>query len=250
MLDNISIGKYYDIKSIIHKLNAFIKLICLILILIISFIVVNPICLIFIFIFVLLNMFLSNVPLKYYLKSVLMMKYLLIFIVIINLILGSSMWIIINNLLQLMIVVLSSSIMAYTTKQNDLLYALECLFSPLKIIGIKPKKISFILSMAFRFIPDILVNADKIIKSQSCRGIDYHNGSFKEKLMALKAMILPLIVNSFRRANMVATTMEIRLYDVNNSISYKKGKFKFYDFYYLFLHILLSLLLVVKEVWL
>jgi len=250
MLDNISVGKYYDIKSSIHRLNAFIKLICLILILIVSFIVVNPICLIFIFIFVLLNMFLSNIPFKYYLKSILTMKYLLIFIIIINLILGSSMWIIINNLLQLMIVVLGASIMSYTTKQNDLLYALECLFSPLKFIGIKPKKISFILFMSLRFIPDILVSANKIIKSQSCRGIDYHNGNFREKLMALKAMILPLIVNSFRRANLVATTMEIRLYDVNSSISYKTGKYKFYDFYYLFLHILLCSLLVVKEVWL
>lgn len=250
MLNNINISKYYDSYSKIHSLNVVIKLICLILVLIVSFIVNNSICLLFVFIFVLLNIFLSNVPFRYYLGNILIMKYLLLFIIIINLLLGTSLTIIINNLLQLIIIVLSSAIIIYTTKQKDLLYGLESLCMPLKFIGLKPKKISFILSLSLRFISDLLNNANMIIKSQSCRGIDYYHGNLREKIMALKAMFMPLIINSFRKANEVATTMEVRLYDINSFTCYNKFKYRFFDFYYLFLHLLLCSLLVVKEVFL
>lgn len=250
MLNNISIGKYFNVNSRVHNINAFVKIICLILIIFVSFITYNYISIGILFIITLLNLSMSNVPFMYYLKNILSMKILFIFIILINLIFRVSIYNIFLIVLQLIIVILNSSILLYTTKQSDLIYGLEKLFCPLKIFKINNKKMALILILAIRFIPEILILSDKIMKSQASRGSDYYNGSLKEKMLSLKAMLIPLIINSFRGSSMLSSTMEVRFYDVNSSINFKRKKLKFYDYYYLLLHVFMLLMLVVKDVFL
>lgn len=250
MLNNITVGKYFNVYSRIHNINPFVKLICLILIIFVSFMTYNYISMTILYIITFLNISMTNVPFTYYLKNILNMKVLIVFIILINLIFRTSIYTIGLIILQLIVVILSSSILLYTTKQSDLIYGLEKLFYPLKAFRINNKKIALILTISIRFIPDILMLSDKIIKSQASRGIDYYNGSFKEKMIALKSMLVPLIVNSFKGSNMLASTMEVRLYDVNSNINFKSRKLKFYDYYYLVLNVSMLLMLVVKDVFL
>ena len=248
MLNNICVGKYFDVESRLHSINPIIKFICFILVIVVSFMIHNYISVLVLLFLTILNILMSNVSIINYLKSILNMKVLLIFIVIINLIFRNSLYNIFLIIMQLIIVILNTSILLYTTKQYDLIYGLEKLFYPLKVFRINPKKIALILTLALRFIPDILELADKMIKSQASRGIDYYNGSLKEKMLALKSMLVPLIVNSFRKSNNLATLMEVRLYTVNSNINLKERNIKFYDIYYLILNILIISMLVVKEV--
>ena len=87
----------------------------------------------------------------------------------------------------------------------------------------------------------------QIIKAQTSRGIDYDNGTFKDKIYALKCMFIPLIIGSFRKASNFATILELRSYDENCLVREKK-KIKFYDLYYLSLNIAVVVLLLIKEV--
>lgn len=244
MLNNITFGKYYDTKSRLHDMHIVIKIICLFVILIFTYIYRNYQSLLFILLFNILSMFMSNVPIKYYLKSIWIMKILILFIVIINLIFGGE---IIVNVLQILIVVISSSIFMYTSRYKDIIYGLEIVFYPLKIFKINPKKIAFILSLTFRFIPDIFVLARQILKAQASRGIDYYNGNFKDKVFALKCMLIPLVIGSFRKASHFAITLELKSYN-ENSITREKKKLKFYDLYYLSLNVVVAILLFIKEV--
>ncbi len=250
MLDNVVIGRYFDIDSRLHELNPIIKFICFILIIIVSFLLNNYIAILVLLFLTILNILMSNVKLSFYLKNILSMKVLIIFILLINLIFGSSIYDIMLVILQLLIIILNTSVLLYTTKQSDLIYGLEKLFYPLKIFKINPKKIALILTLAIRFIPDILELANKMIKSQASRGIDYYNGSLKEKMLALKSMLVPLIINSFRKSNNLATVMEVRLYTVNSDMNFEKKCLKFYDIYYLVLNSLIIMMLVVKDVFL
>lgn len=249
MLDNITIGNYCAIDSKIHRLNPIIKLVSLISILILTFIVKNTISLIFILSFTILNVLMSNVSLKYYGKSLLCMKYLIIFIITINLVIYRSFIIIINPLLQLIIVILNTTILTYTTKYIDLIYGLEFILYPLRIFNIDSRKFSLILFLGLRFIPDVLSMSSNIFKSQASRGIDFKTGTFREKLFALKSMIIPLIINSFRKTGIYADVMEIRLYDTKRSIIKKKNSFNFYDIIYMISNLILFIFLVVKEVF-
>ena len=248
MLNNIEIGKYYPIDSKMHNLNPFIKFISILLIIIVAFFINNIICSLILLFISILNILMSNVPIIKYIKNILSMKVLLIFIIIINIIFKNQIYNILLIIFQLIIIILNTSLLMFTTKQNDLTIVLEKLLFPLKLFKINNRKIALMLSLALRFIPDILLLSDKMIKSQAGRGIDYYNGSFKEKIMALKAMLIPLIINSVRKSNMIADVMEIRLYDVNSKINFKKKKLVFYDYYYLILNSMIMLMLVVKGV--
>ena len=51
------------------------------------------------------------------------------------------------------------------------------------------------------------------MNAQASRGVDLENGSMKEKVMAILALIVPLFVSAFDRADQLANAMEARGYD-------------------------------------
>ena len=49
-------------------------------------------------------------------------------------------------------------------------------------------------------------------KAQASRGVDLAEGKFKEKILAILSLIVPLFVSSFQRAEDLADAMEARGY--------------------------------------
>ena len=86
MLNNIKIGRYYNDNSFVHSLCCFTKIILLILYCIIISFSNSLFIILIISILTLYYLKLTNVPYKYYFKSVWDIKYLLIFIFILNII--------------------------------------------------------------------------------------------------------------------------------------------------------------------
>ena len=68
------------------------------------------------------------------------------------------------------------------------------------------------MTIALRFIPTLLEETDKIIMAQKSRGADFESGSIIKRAKALVPILVPLFVNSFRRADELATAMECRCY--------------------------------------
>jgi len=130
MLNNISLSRLYDTNSKIHNLNALIKLISII-ILTTGLIINNNIYyhgLILIWIFII--MLISKIPLKKYLNSLCFLNIFLISIFILNLILKVDLIENIVQILRIIELILYSSIIIMTTSTNDIIGALEKLFSP------------------------------------------------------------------------------------------------------------------------
>ncbi len=50
------------------------------------------------------------------------------------------------------------------------------------------------------------------MKAQASRGVDLKEGKFKEKIVAILSLIVPLFVSSFQRAEDLANAMEARGY--------------------------------------
>ncbi|SFW06501.1 Energy-coupling factor transporter transmembrane protein EcfT [Chlamydia abortus] len=70
-----------------------------------------------------------------------------------------------------------------------------------------------IISIALRFIPTLLDEANRIMKAQASRGVDFKHGKLKDKTKAFIVLIVPLFVASFSKANDLADAMTSRGYD-------------------------------------
>ncbi|MDD4607630.1 MAG: energy-coupling factor transporter transmembrane protein EcfT [Bacilli bacterium] len=249
MLNNIMIGRYYPVRSKIHFMHPLSKIICTILFIVMTFIVNTIELNLFLCGLTLLMIFMSNVPFSIYFKAIKSLKILIIFIVIINLIFSSTLDIVIIMILRLILIVIYTTILTLTTPPNEITYGLELLLAPLKLIGIPVNKTALSISLALKFIPTIIDQGNKILKSQASRGIDYDNSRIKGKFMALKAMLFPMFVLTLKRADQLADIMEVRLYNINERrTNFRINKWHFFDTYLVLIHLTLLVVMVVSEV--
>ena len=109
-----------------------------------------------------------------------------------------------------------SSVLTYTTSPTDLTDGLERLMKPLKIFHVKVHEIAMMMTIALRFIPVLLEEADKIMNAQKARGADIESGGVIKRIKALIPVLIPLFVSSFRRATDLAMAMECRCYNGGN----------------------------------
>ncbi|MBN4089487.1 energy-coupling factor transporter transmembrane protein EcfT [Mycoplasma enhydrae] len=110
-------------------------------------------------------------------------------------------------------VILITTSLTVSTKPVLLTRAINDLLYPLKLIKIPTEIITMIISIALRFIPTLLDEAGRIMKAQSSRGIDFKNGSFKDKTKSFIVLMIPLFVSSFNKANDLADAMTSRGYE-------------------------------------
>ena len=107
---------------------------------------------------------------------------------------------------------LGSSLLTLTTAPVTLTDGLERLLSPLKVIHFPAHEMAMMMTIALRFIPTLLEEADKIMKAQSARGADFESGRLFERARAMVPLLVPLFVSAFRRAGDLAMAMEARCY--------------------------------------
>ena len=106
-----------------------------------------------------------------------------------------------------------TTVLTSTTKPLELTFALEWLLYPLNYIKIPVHVIAMTLSLALRFIPTLMEEAQKIMRAQASRGVDFKEGKLKEKFRAIISLIIPLFVSCFIRSGELADAMEARGYD-------------------------------------
>ncbi len=248
MLNKVTIGRYYPICSKVHMMNPIAKILCLILFVLAVFVANNIFLLTIILILLILMLLDSKIPLKTYVDTVLSIKWFLLFIIITNYLLKVNIF---DNLIivfRLTAMILYTSILTLTTPVNEITYGLERVFSPLKLFKIPVNKMALSISLALRFIPNLIDEGNKILKSQASRGIDYYNSNFKTKVMALRTLIIPVFILTIKRADDLADSMEVRLYNISSKrINFRQNKWGFYDTFLFTLHLSLFIL-VVKEV--
>lgn len=111
------------------------------------------------------------------------------------------------------IMIMVTSLLILSTKPILLTKALEDLMLPLRLLFIPTHIIAMIISIALRFIPTLLEEAQRIMKAQASRGVDFKNGRLKDKTKSFVTLIIPLFVSSFAKAEDLANAMETRGYN-------------------------------------
>ena len=121
----------------------------------------------------------------------------------------------------IMLVCLALSVAASTTP-TKLAHACTSLMRPLGHIGVPIEDVGLVLSMALRFIPVVSEEAGRIRLAQRARGVNFDEGSVLRCVRAWAAVLTPLVVGLFRRADRVAESMDARCYGQRSSGQHRR----------------------------
>lgn len=114
--------------------------------------------------------------------------------------------------LRLILLVTATSLLTLTTSPIALTDGLERLLAPGQRIGIPAHELAMMMTIALRFIPTLIEEADKIMRAQLARGADFESGGLLRRARNLLPLLVPLFISAFRRADELAMAMEARAY--------------------------------------
>lgn len=109
-----------------------------------------------------------------------------------------------------LIVLLNGLAMTLSTAQ--ITAALFYLFKPFEKLGFPINDLTMVVQITMRYLPMLAQSAEKIAKAQAARGGDWEQRGFNPIRQAKRALplIVPLMVNSLGRAEIMALAMESR----------------------------------------
>ncbi|MDE7105965.1 MAG: energy-coupling factor transporter transmembrane protein EcfT [Anaeroplasmataceae bacterium] len=105
-----------------------------------------------------------------------------------------------------------TSLLTISTMSTDINNGLEWLLAPLKLIKIPVSVFSMTIALTLRFIPTLYEESKKIMNAQASRGVDFQEGSLRNKVTQIISLLIPMFVISFRRAEDLSNAMEARGY--------------------------------------
>lgn len=230
-MNNIALGKYIPLDSIIHKMDPRAKIGAMLLMMVAIFLPAGYFSYVFIGGAVLLTAQLAKLKISFLWRSMKPMLFMLSFLLIINLLvvregdifvsifgwdiytkaITQTLYIVIRLALMIMI----TTILTASTKPLELTLGIEDLLKPFTVIHVPAHEIAMMISIALRFIPTLIEETQRIMKAQASRGVDMENGKLVEKVKAILSLIVPLFVSAFQRAEDLAYAMEARGYIPN-----------------------------------
>lgn len=228
MISNITIGQYYPGNSLVHRIDARMKIILILLLMASVFLCKNLISLSISLAVTLAIVFISRISLKSILKGLKPILIIVIITSLLNLFYGSGEPVfqflffkitkngMINALFmsfRVILLVINGLMLTYTTTPTSLTDAIEALLKPLHtVFKLDIHSLAMTMTIALRFIPTLIEEVDKIMSAQKSRGADMESGNIIKRVKAVVPVLIPLFVSSFRRANDLAYAMECRCY--------------------------------------
>jgi len=227
-LNNLTIGRYIPSNSPIHRLDPRTKIISILIISLSIFLLKNLWSYSLLAIFLLAVILLARLSIKFVLRGLVPLLWIIVFTFLLHLLFtpgspiasfgplkiteeGLSLGAFIA--LRLIFLILVASLLTLTTSPQKLTRGLEFLLFPLKVVGISSHKIATMMTLSLRFVPLLFEEMDKLIKAQKSRGSDFSRKNPIKRIRAIIPILVPLLVNLFRRADEFALAMESRAYD-------------------------------------
>ena len=244
MFNDITFGRYYNYNSIIHRLSPVFKLISLMIMIVGIFFIDSYIDILMLSLYLVLVMVYSNIGIITYLKNIYSIKIFLLFIFIIDLIFNSNINNIVFDLYKLIFIIIYSSALSYTTSTSEITYGIERI---LKVFNnyIPVNDIAMIITLTIRYIPTLTMEADRIIKAQKMRGIDFDSKNIKKKIVSLVGVFIPMFILSLKKSESLGDIMYLRLYNYGKSrTNYRTNSWEKIDSLLLVFNIIILIIVI------
>jgi energy-coupling factor transport system permease protein len=228
VLKDIALGKYVSVDSAVHRLDPRTKFLGLMLLM--TAIVSTPGfgAMALFTLFLTAAVALSNIPFVFVLKNLRPFVWLFSFTLLFHAFMtaGTVIWqlpalglvLTFEGLYagaffcaRLSILVTLASLLTLTTTPMELTDGLERILGPLKRFRFPAHELAMMVTIALRFIPVLVEEAERLQKAQTARGADFGGGPI-QRVRKLVPLLVPLFISAFSRADRLALAMESRCY--------------------------------------
>jgi len=120
-------------------------------------------------------------------------------------------------LLRFISLILFLNLASATISSLELIHGLEIIAAPLKIFGIETFAFAMLVQIMLRFMPMLVITAEKIAKAQASRGAiwDQAKTGLIKKARQVLPLLIPLFSNSLHQADTLTNAMLSRAYGSN-----------------------------------
>lgn len=227
-MEKMIFGRYIPGDSFVHKLDPRSKLVFVFAFIVVVFLANNVVTYAILLGLTLFVILLSKIRLYFLINGLKPVIFLMLFTLILHLVMtkegavifdlgfmkiyegGLRQGIFIS--MRFLILVFMTSILTLTTSPISITDGLETLLNPFKRFKLPVHELALMMSISLRFIPTLMDETTKIMKAQMARGSDLSAGPIKDRLKAVVPLLVPLFVSAFKRAEDLATAMEVRGY--------------------------------------
>jgi energy-coupling factor transporter transmembrane protein EcfT len=108
--------------------------------------------------------------------------------------------------------VIGAAVLTMTTLPSDLVGGIERLLRPLGRVGIPSQEIAVMIALAFRFVPLLTEEYNRLRTAQMARGADFTTGGVRLRMRAAASLAVTLLLSAFRHADELTLAMEARGY--------------------------------------
>lgn len=227
MLKDITLGQFFPGSTLIHKMDPRMKILLTFGYIIVLFIAKGILSYLAIFGWLAVSVYVSRIKPSVILKGIKPLIFVIALTGILNMFYTPgkelvSFWIFtitydgiytaIFMIVRIIMLITGTFLLTYTTSPILLTDGIENLMNPLKKLKVPVHELAMMMTIALRFIPTLIEEADKIMSAQKARGADFESGSIIKRAKALIPLLVPLFISAFRRADELATAMECRCY--------------------------------------
>ena len=244
-MNNSLISKYIPLDTVIHNLDPRTKLFFVIVYLVDIFIAHSIAEFSLLFLIFITVAYLSKTSFNMLLSSVKSIIVLIVFTSLVHIFFNKSGSVVLDLsfmkiysgallgilliTVRFILVVMIMVVFMATTSPSQITHAIEKSLGFLKVIGVPISTFALVLSI--RFIPTIIEETNRIINAQVSRGSDFNEGSLMQKVKKFIPILIPLFIATLKRADELATAMEVRGYSTTIKRSkYKKLKYDKFDY--------------------
>lgn len=228
MMEKMIFGRFIPGESIVHRLDPRSKLIFVFAFIVVVFLANNAITYGILLAFTLFVVLMSRIRIYFLVNGLKPVIFLMVFTFLLHVLFtkegavlldlgflkiyeeGVKQGIFIST--RFLVLVFMTTVLTLTTSPILITDGIETLLNPLKKIKLPVHELALMMSISLRFIPTLMDETDKIMKAQMARGSDLSAGPLKARIKAIVPLLVPLFVSAFKRAEDLATAMEVRGY--------------------------------------
>lgn len=224
MIRRLFFGQYLHRESIIHNLDPRLKVVYAISLSFTLFLSDKFSEMLIFSAFVFAVMLLTKVDIPYFIRNLAPFRLVFVFILVMYIVFSPSqiqqglvaVW-------RFLILIFLSSVLTFTTTIQELVNAIERLAKPLKSIGIKPRNVATMISVAIRFLPVMFLQFERQKDAMLARLANFR------KFKHIRLVVESLLERMLRSAYLLTEAMQSRLYN-ENARSHRRLRMKMQDY--------------------
>ncbi|KJW11874.1 energy-coupling factor transporter transmembrane component T family protein [Levilactobacillus spicheri] len=222
-------GRYLPLNSVVHRLDPRNKLAISFCYIILVFLANSWLSYLILIALTLGAIKASHIKLGFFLRGIRPLIWLIIFTVLLQLLFSPAggrvywHWAFINVtqfglinagyiFIRFLLIIMMSTLLTLSTQPLDIATGLASLMTPLRWVRVPVDTLAMMLSIALRFVPTLMDEAQKIMNAQRARGVDFGEGGLIKQAKSLLPLMVPLFMSAFNRAEDLSTAMEARGY--------------------------------------